>query len=97
MVLYRVAENAPAALERSLLRDTGSKIVTYDMKLGVKDKGKLDIRLRFTDGKPEVVQVKKDENKVLIFDVMCLNRYDCQTPFNNRFNCYTLLLPGSTI
>ena len=60
---------------RGLLKDTGSMTVTYDMKLGVKEQGKLDIRLQFPDRKPKVVQVKKDEKKVLIFDVICLNRY----------------------
>ena len=58
----------------SVLKDSGSTSVTYDMKLWVKDMGKLDIRLQFVDKKPKIVQVKKDENKILIFDVMCLNR-----------------------
>lgn len=57
-----------------MLTESGSITTTYDMKLGVKGKGKLDIRLQFPDGKPQVVQVKKDESKVLIFDVLCLNR-----------------------
>lgn len=61
-------------LEKSLLKKAGSTTITYDMKLNVKEKGKLDIRLRFADGKPEVVRVKKDERKVLMFDVLCLNR-----------------------
>ena len=73
-ITIRVAEGATSALERSLLKDAGSTTITYDMKLGVKDRGKLDVRLQFIDKKPKVVQVKKDENKILIFDVLCLNR-----------------------
>ena len=38
-----------------MLKDSGSTTITYDMKLSVKGKGKVDIHLRFTDGKPEVV------------------------------------------
>jgi hypothetical protein len=73
-ILFRVAEGAPANLEKNLLEDADSTTITYDMKLGVKERGKLDVRLQFVDKKPKVVQVKKDENKILIFDVMCLNR-----------------------
>ena len=72
--IIRVAEGAPTNLMKSLLKDAGSTTITYDMKLGVKERGKLDVRLQFIDKKPKVVQVKKDENKILIFDVMCLNR-----------------------
>ena len=73
-ILFRVAEGTSTTLEKNLLKDADSTTITYDMKLGVKDRGKLDVRLQFIDKKPKVVQVKKDENKILIFDVMCLNR-----------------------
>ena len=74
LIIFRVAEGAPTNLKKNLLKDAGSTTITYDMKPGVKDRGKLDVRLQFIDNKPKVVQVKKDENKILIFDVMCLNR-----------------------
>jgi hypothetical protein len=74
IILFRVAEGAPTNLKKNLLEDADSTTITYDMKLGVKERGKLDVRLQFVDKKPKVVQVKKDENKILIFDVMCLNR-----------------------
>ena len=74
LLIFRVAEGAPTNLKKNLLKDAGSTTITYDMKLGVKDRGKLDVRLQFVDKKPKVVQVKKDENKILILDVMCLNR-----------------------
>lgn len=35
---------------------------------------KLDVRLKVTDGKPEVVAVRMNERKVAVFDVCCLNR-----------------------
>ena len=59
---------------RSLLEDTGSMIISYDMKLGMQDKGSLDIHVQIVDKKPKVMQVTRDETKVLIVDVMCLNR-----------------------
>ena len=74
LFLYRVVEQTRSTLERDLLTETGSTTITYDMKMGVKGKGKLDVRLQFTDAEPKIVQVKKNESKVLILDVMCLNR-----------------------
>ena len=47
---------------------------TYDFKLTSKAE-KLDIRLKFSEGKPKIVTVKKFEYKVAIFDVLCFNRY----------------------
>ena len=47
------------------------------MKIVVDNKGNLDIRLQFVDGKPEITSVKKDEDKLLITDILCLHRYIC--------------------
>ena len=57
------------------LTDTGSVVETYDMKIAVENKGKLDIRLQFVDGMAEVLAVKKDEEKLLLCDILSLHRY----------------------
>ena len=72
-------ENSLSLLEKSCLEDSGSFVETYDVKLSVLNKGKLDLRIKFTDGKPEVVSVKVDEQKVATFDILCLHRYKAIT------------------
>ena len=52
-----------------------TEIETYDFKIGTSKEGKLDIRVKFNDGVPEAVRVKKSEYKVAIFDILCLHRY----------------------
>ena len=57
------------------LTDLDSEVETYDIKLAVINKGKHDIRLKFVDQKPVIVAVKRDEEKLLITDILCLHRY----------------------
>ena len=57
------------------LADTGSMVETYDMKIAVENKGKLDIRLQFASGKTEILAVKKDEEKLLFCDILSMHRY----------------------
>ena len=59
------------------MTDLGSMVETYDVKLVADSVGNLDIRLQFVGGKPEVVIVKKNEDKLLVTDVLCLHRYAC--------------------
>ena len=35
---------------------------------------KMDLRLKNNSGRPEVVVVKKEEQKVVVFDILCLHR-----------------------
>ena len=58
-----------------LLTDLGSVVETYDLKLSVLNKGKVDIRLKFKDGMPKIMTVRRDEEKLLITDILCLHRY----------------------
>ena len=57
------------------LTDLGSVVETYDMKIAVENKGKLDIRLQFVDRTFEIAGVKKDEEKLLLCDILSLHRY----------------------
>lgn len=57
------------------MTDLGSMVETYDVKLVADSVGNLDIRLKFVGGIPEVMVVKKNEDKLLVTDVLCLHRY----------------------
>ena len=72
---YRIAGKYPAALKRSCIREIGFSDETYNFNLQTKkDNGKINIRVQFKDGKPKVVLVKRSEYKVVIFDIICVNR-----------------------
>ena len=58
------------------LMDLGSTVETYDLKFAVKNKGKIDIRLKVVDGSQEIMAVRKDEEKILISDILCFHRYE---------------------
>ena len=58
------------------LTDLDSEVETYDIQMAVQNKGKHDIRLKFVDQKPEIMAVKRDEEKLLITDILCLHRYN---------------------
>lgn len=74
---YRISEEDVEKLNQNCCKRDGDiidKFETYDFKLTSKI-GKLDVRLKFIEGKPRIVTVKKFEHKVAIFDVLCLHRY----------------------
>ena len=68
-------EKASALQAVQELTDLGSVVETYDVKNAVRSKGKLDIHLQFFDEKLEIVAVKKDEEKLMLFDILSLHRY----------------------
>ena len=59
------------------MTDLDSCVESYDLKISVQNKGKVDIRLKFIHGKPLIIAVRKDEEKILISDILCLHRYEC--------------------
>lgn len=67
-------KNESALQLRAGLGGPFSMLETYDMKLVAKNKGHLDVRIAFEHGKPRVLQLKKDEHKVVVFDFLCLHR-----------------------
>ena len=68
-------EEAHAYQAVKSLTDLGSTVESYDLKLSVQNKGKVDIRLKFKDGMPKIMTVRRDEEKLLITDILCLHRY----------------------
>lgn len=80
--------NALKAVES--LTDLGSVVESYDLKLSVQNKGKVDIRLKFIDGIPKIMAVRRDEEKLLITDILCLHRY---VYYSNLVNLWPLYSP----
>jgi len=59
-------------LLQELSDEPTSVMETFDLKF-ISKKAKLDLRLRINSGRLEVVVVKKNERKVMDFDVLCLH------------------------
>ena len=61
---------------RTLLQELSDEptnvLETFDLKF-VSRGAKLDLRLRNNGGRLEVVVVKKNDRKVVVFDVLCLH------------------------
>ena len=71
----RIAGKYPEALKKSCIREIGFSDETYNFNLQTKkDSAKINIRVKFKDGRPKAILVKKSEYKVVMFDIICLNR-----------------------
>ena len=48
----------------------------YELKLGIRNADRLEVHLRFPEGRsePELIQLKKDDSRILTIDIMCLNQ-----------------------
>jgi len=65
-------ENASSL--RDILQDLDSTTMeTFDFKCTSKGQH-MDVRLKNNSGRPEVVVVKKNEQKVVVCDILCLHR-----------------------
>lgn len=74
LIFYRVKSENASSLRSVLKDDTRSTTVmeTYDLKF-VSNEEKVDLRLRNNSGRLEVVMAKKNERKVVVFDMLCLH------------------------
>ena len=62
---------------RSLFDGESSVVRTFDMKFTVPGQSKrnaIDIRIKFDNKEPTVMLAKRNEIKVVLFDVLCLHR-----------------------
>ena len=76
MLQCRLSQESSSALVTRSLADAGSMTETYELKLGIGNRDRLEVHLKFPGGRlePEVVQLKKDDSRILTVDVMCLNQ-----------------------
>ena len=67
-------QNAGAVKE---LGEKISLLETFDIKFTVpnsKERNAIDIRVKFEDGHPKLLFARKNEAKVVIFNILCLHR-----------------------
>ena len=55
------------------IAESTAVLETFDIKFTSR-KVKMDLRLKNNSGRLEVVVVKKNEQKVVVFDLLCLHR-----------------------
>ena len=60
---------------RSCVLDVGSTLEAYELKLSINSTHRLAVHLEFQDGRPVVTQLKADDSRLLMVDMMCLNQY----------------------
>ena len=72
---YRVSDASSSSLVKTCLTEAVSTTETYELKVGVRNTDRLEVHLKFTDdGRPEVIQLKGEDSRVLTIDVMCFNQ-----------------------
>ena len=67
---------------------------TFDIKyIPKRTRTKMDLRLKNNSGRLEVVAVKKEEQKVVVFDLLCLHRQDMclQYTYHPHFNGFSCI------
>jgi len=48
---------------------------TFVLKLSVEgDAKKIEVRFKFERGKPEILDIRKGEGRIVVFDILCLHR-----------------------
>ena len=73
--LYSRVSDKSSSLLKSCVSDAGSTLETYELKLSINSTHRLAVHLEFKDGGPVVTQLKADDCRLLMVDVMCLNQY----------------------
>ena len=58
------------------MTDLGSFEESYKFNVHFRNKGKANIYLKFVEGKPQIINVTKAEDKLFISDILCLHRYE---------------------
>ena len=65
-------------VQKELEGDRVSSLETFDVKFMTTgpdgERENIDARIKFEDGRPKCILAKKNENKIVIFDVLCLHR-----------------------
>ena len=76
-IVYSVQEGCAAAAKRELNEERNSLLETFDIKFtipGRKERKSIDVRVMFEGGRPSVLVAKKNEAKIVVFNVLYLHR-----------------------
>ena len=76
--MYSVQQVSAGAVKQQLADERVSILETFDVKFTDPRSRKrmaIDVRIKFRQGRPIIVYTKKNEAKVVLFDVLSLHRY----------------------
>ena len=78
MYLNSVKHGSADVIKRKLQEEKVSELETFDIKFTIPKEGKqrnaIDVRVKFEQGRPKVLLAKKNEAKIVVFDVLYLHR-----------------------
>ena len=80
-----------AEVKQQLNEERISVLETFDVKFtnprGGRERREIDIRIKFEEGRPKALITRKNDAKIVIFDVLCLHRCTtCSYDFH-IYNC----------
>ena len=74
-------------VKRELKDNRVSALETFDVKFTKPREGgkrlQLDMKIAFEAGKPKILLTKKNDSRIVVFDVLCLHRYYFMNVHNN--------------
>ena len=75
--MYSVKQENAGAVKHELYEDRISLLETFDIKFTIpssRERSAIDVRIKFEDGRPKLLFAKKNEDKIVVFNVLCLHR-----------------------
>ena len=78
--IYSVKQVGADAVKQQLGDERVSVLETFDVKFtnpsGGRERMAVDVRIKFEQDQPTILHVKRNEVKIVVFDVLSLHRYD---------------------
>ena len=80
MYIHSVKQVGANAVKQQLEDERVSVLETFDVKFtnprGGRKRSAVDVRIKFEQDRPKILHVKRNEVKIVVFDVLSLHRYD---------------------
>ena len=78
--MYSVKQVGADAVKQQLGDERVSVLETFDVKFtnprGGRKRTAVDVRITFEQDRPKILHVKRNEAKIVVFDVLSLHRYN---------------------
>ena len=75
--MYSVKQENAGAVKHELYEGRISLLETFDIKFTIpnsRERSAIDVRVKFEGGRPKLLFAKKNEAKIVVFNVLCLHR-----------------------
>ena len=76
--IFSIKQESAASVKQQLREERVSVLETFDIKFTDPKTGKkrmaVDVRIKFEHDQPKILLAKKNEAKIVVFDVLCLHR-----------------------